>query len=197
MLRSERSNVLSSGKPLPGRAWPAPRRLPGCDRSGDARAARACPLAMPRMVAFSGYSASICSAIPASSLARSAPVPLVACSVLVATLHPPRRPIAAAPAMNSRRASIPHHGHPLLKLIRWSASKARLAVRGNPFLDHRGDLLAPFAAVEDAVMADILGEVILLLAPPAAWSRGRARRWVWPMPEISSRSPSIASSAVS
>ena len=40
---------------------------------------------------------------------------------------------------------------------------ADLGVRGDELLDHRGDLLAPLAAVEDAVMADVLGEVILLL----------------------------------
>ena len=43
-----------------------------------------------------------------------------------------------------------------------SARTARSAVRRDPLLDHRRDPGAPFAAVEDAVMADALGEVILL-----------------------------------
>src|SRR5690606_13124965 len=36
------------------------------------------------------------------------------------------------------------------------------AVPRHPFLDHRRDPLAPFAAVEDAVMADVFGEEIAL-----------------------------------
>ena len=40
---------------------------------------------------------------------------------------------------------------------------SRLSVPGDPVLDHRRDLRPPFAAVEDAVMAGALGEVIFLL----------------------------------
>ena len=36
-------------------------------------------------------------------------------------------------------------------------------MRGDPFFDDGGDAGAPFAAVEDAVMADVLGEVVALL----------------------------------
>src|ERR687893_825711 len=36
-------------------------------------------------------------------------------------------------------------------------------VRGDPVLDHRSDAGAPLAAVEDAVVADVAGEVVLLL----------------------------------
>src|SRR5206468_1996963 len=39
----------------------------------------------------------------------------------------------------------------------------RLAVRGDELLDDGRDLLAPFAAVEDAVMADVHREEIFLL----------------------------------
>ena len=58
------------------------------------------------------------------------------------------------------------------------------SVRGDPFLDHRRDLVAPLAAVEDAVMADVLGDddiassssgrLVAMSAPP--WS-GRARKY--------------------
>src|SRR3954470_16449670 len=38
-------------------------------------------------------------------------------------------------------------------------------VRGDPVLDHGRDALAPFGAVEDAVMADTLGEMVFLEPP--------------------------------
>src|SRR3990170_4891598 len=38
----------------------------------------------------------------------------------------------------------------------------RSIVRRDPFLENRGDPFAPFAAVEDAVMPDVLGKVVFL-----------------------------------
>ena len=54
----------------------------------------------------------------------------------------------------------------------------------------------PLAAVEDAVVADVLGQQYCFFASGSLVAMSSAAL-VWPMPEMSSRSPSIASSAVS
>src|SRR5262249_36616757 len=62
-------------------------------------------------------------------------------------------------------------GYSSLMLARY-ASRAR--VGAEPVLDHRGDALAPLAAVDDAEVPDLLGEVVLLLLRGQV--RGEAER---------------------
>ncbi len=71
-----------------------------------------------------------------------------------------------------------------------------LVEAGDEFAHLRVDHLAPAAAGEDAVVARALRP---RCASGATWARsrtGRARRAVWPAPEMSSSSPSMVSRAV-
>src|SRR5438270_6209550 len=120
---------------------------------------------MPRMVAFSGYSASICSAIPWSCLGRAVSPP----SSRPDNLQPASIPAAAAVPINSRLPNSPAIS--LLPLVRYNRRCEReqpligeltLVVGGDEFLENGRDLLAPLAAIEDAVVADVGSEEILL-----------------------------------
>src|SRR4029079_17696108 len=88
-----------------------------------------------------------------------------------------RDPASGEQARRGRRpekfTSANRYHHPLLRKRRYSGSLAAeqpSVVRGDELLDDRRNPLAPFAAVEDAVMADIPGHEIFLLR------RRKARR---------------------
>src|SRR5688572_1088026 len=73
------------------------------------------------------------------------------------------RPRRASTATRTIRKASPEARHPGGSSDGGSARRS--VVPGDPVLDDRSDPLAPFAAVEDSVMADALGEMILLQVP--------------------------------